>query len=214
MRTLGAALLAALLVTGASFGDDEPQTASPAVAAECSQLAERIPGLRLEQCRSAGLVASSATSTRGRPLLQRDFGPANGERPTRRVLMLGGIHGDEASAVVVAFQWIEWLKADRFQHYRWRVLPCANPDGLMSQPSQRTNANGVDLNRNFPAPDWRTQALNYWRTKAGADPRRYPGPREASEPETRWLIDEIREFKPDTIVSVHAPLNVLDFDGP
>ena len=36
----------------------------------------------------------------------------------------------------------------------------------------------------------------------------------ASEPESRWLHDEIARFRPDVIISVHAPFDVLDFDGP
>ena len=35
----------------------------------------------------------------------------------------------------------------------------------------------------------------------------------SSEPETKWLIDEINSFKPDAIISVHAPYGVVDFDA-
>jgi protein MpaA len=35
-----------------------------------------------------------------------------------------------------------------------------------------------------------------------------------SEPESRWLAEEIERFRPDAIVSVHAPHGVVDFDGP
>ena len=31
-------------------------------------------------------------------------------------------------------------------------IPCLNPDGM--QLGRRTNANGVDLNRNFPTKNW------------------------------------------------------------
>ncbi|MBL6749086.1 MAG: DUF2817 domain-containing protein [Nevskia sp.] len=179
----------------------------------CAELARRISGFDAEQCRLAGL-AQAAASAQGRPLLYRDFAPRRASGEPHRVLVLGGIHGDEFSAVVVAFQWIERLKNDRFQPYQWRVLPCVNPDGLMAQPARRMNANGVDLNRNFPAPDWEARALKFWSARTGHDPRRYPGPKAASEPETRWVLEQIRSFRPDAIVSVHAPLNVLDFDGP
>jgi len=131
-----------------------------------------------------------------------------------RILLIGGIHGDEHAAIAVVFQWIERLKDDRQRHMVWRVLPCVNPDGALAQPSTRTNAHKVDLNRNFPSPDWNTRALSDWKRETRSDPRRYPGPRAASEPETRWLMQQIKEFKPDAIVSVHAPLNLLDFDGP
>jgi len=35
-----------------------------------------------------------------------------------------------------------------------------------------------------------------------------------SEPESRWLIDEIVKFKPDVIVSIHTPHGVIDYDSP
>jgi len=35
----------------------------------------------------------------------------------------------------------------------------------------------------------------------------------ASEPETQWLLDEINTFKPDVIISIHAPYGVVDFDS-
>jgi murein peptide amidase A len=202
---LAALLLAAAVVPARAGGVD----------AACGQLAAHIPTLQLEQCRLAGLRIASSATVQSRPLLVRDIPPAAPRAGApRRVLVLGGIHGDELSAVVVAFQWIERLRNDRFQSYQWRVAPSANPDGLMSQPPQRMNAHGVDLNRNFPAPDWSSHAQSYWRLKTHSDPRRYPGPQAASEPETRWIIEQIRAFKPDAIVSIHAPLSVLDFDGP
>ena len=202
MRLLGAAFAALLLAAAGPAG------AAAGMNAACGQLAAHIPNLQPEQCRLAGLRIAATATTQNRPLLVRDVPPAVPPAGAlRRVLVLGGIHGDELSAVVVAFQWIERLRNDRFQHYQWRVAPSVNPDGLMSQPAQRMNARGVDLNRNFPAPDWNSRARSYWKTKTHSDPRRYPGPQAASEPETRWIIEQIRAFKPDAIVSIHAPLS-------
>lgn len=183
--------------------------------AVCKQLAARVSSFDADQCRQAGLNVDRGSTVEGRPLLARDFAPASGEAAPRRILLLGGIHGDELSSVAVVFQWMERLRNDRYQHFQWRVLPFANPDGMLAQPAaHRTNAHGVDLNRNFPSPDWAGRALSYWKTRTGSDPRRYPGPQEASEPETRWIAEQIRTFKPDVIVSVHAPYGLLDFDGP
>ncbi len=211
----GWGIFAALLLTAGSAGADAPAAPPPqAVENICRQLATRINGYKPDQCRQAGLKPAAASS-QGHPLLLRDVPPAiAAARAPRRVLVLGGIHGDEFSAVVVAFQWIERLRGDRFQRFQWRFLPCVNPDGLLSQPAQRTNAHGVDLNRNFPTPDWNTLAVSYWKGKTHSDPRRFPGKQAASEPETRWVIEQIDSYKPDAIISIHAPLNVLDFDGP
>jgi protein MpaA len=205
---------ALLLACGAARAEVLPVSAPAPVSKLCQQVAGRISGFSPEQCKQAGLRAA-ASSGQGRPLLLRDVQPgAPGVSEPRRVLVLGGIHGDEFSAVVVAFQWIERLRGDRFQRFQWRFLPCVNPDGLLAQPAHRTNASGVDLNRNFPTPQWNTQALAYWKSKTHSDPRRYPGKQAASEPETRWVIEQIASYRPDAIVSLHAPLNVLDFDGP
>jgi murein tripeptide amidase MpaA len=71
------------------------------------------------------------------------------------------------------------------------ILAEANPDGLLT--GRRTNANGVDVNRNFPARNWR-------RFK---HPLFDNGPSPASEPETRAILAAIEEMRPGRIVSIH-----------
>ena len=87
-----------------------------------------------------------------------------------------------------------------------------NPDGLLKKKSSRTNANGVDLNRNFPTRDWKEKSVYYWVVRTNKNPRRYPGTHPLSEPETRWLYGEINDFKPDVIIAVHAPHGIVDFN--
>ena len=132
------------------------------------------------------------------------------------VLVVGGIHGDELSSAALPFHWIKLAAqgSGGAQAIHWRFVPVLNPDGLLSQPPSRVNGHGVDLNRNFPTPNWTREAKNYWEKRTGKDPRRWPGPTPLSEPETRFLHDQIQRFKPDLIVSIHAPYGVLDFDGP
>ena len=72
----------------------------------------------------------------------------------------------------------------------------------------------MDLNRNFPTPNWKRDAKVYWEDRTKRDPRRWPGPNPLSEPESRYFHDEMERFQPDLIVSIHAPYGVLDFDGP
>ena len=134
-----------------------------------------------------------------------------------RVLVVGAIHGDELSAAAVALHWIALAQeqpADAPQQVYWRFVPALNPDGLMARPPQRGNAHGVDLNRNFPTPNWQRDAAICWEKRTGKDPRRWPGPKPLSEPESRFLLEQIRQFKPQLIVSIHAPYVLLDFDGP
>lgn len=181
----------------------------------CALIGGRLRSVGKERCLKSGVEPSGGTSVKGMPLLYRDFHPTQvSDKPAHRVLMIGGIHGDELVSVSIAFQWMQRLAADTDQPFRWRVLPATNPDGLLARPSTRMNHRGVDLNRNFPSADWKASALAYWQKRTKRDPRRYPGPEALSEPETRWLVKEIAEFKPDAIISVHAPFGVLDFDGP
>jgi hypothetical protein len=139
--------------------------------------------------------------------------PAESHPRPVRILLIGGVHGDELTSVSIVFRWMYFLGEENAKIHHWRIAPLANPDGLFARPSQRTNGNGVDLNRNFPTPDWSADALRYWKRRTLEDPRRFPGTKPMSEPETRWLFNEIEAFKPDVIVSVHAPYGVLDYDG-
>ena len=155
-----------------------------------------------------------ARTVQGRTIWGRDV-PAENAR--LRVLVIGGIHGDEMSSSALVFHWIALATqpiADMPLPVHWRFVPALNPDGLFANPARRTNAHGVDLNRNFPTPNWSRDAKVYWETRTRKDPRRWPGPRPLSEPESRFLHDQIDSFKPQLIVSVHAPYGVLDFDGP
>lgn len=180
----------------------------------CKSLLQRLPGVSLKQCLANH--PSGAASVQGQPLLVRDFVPnRNQGKVPRRILLVGGIHGDELTSSILTFQWIQYLEKSQFQVFHWRVIPVLNPDGLSAKPAPtRYNARGVDINRNFETPDWQDQAQNYWVNRTQRDRRRYPGPSAASEPETRYLQDEIRKFKPNAIVQVHAPYGVLDYDGP
>ncbi len=90
-------------------------------------------------------------------------------------------------------------------------IPCLNPDGL--QLGQRTNANGVDLNRNFPTKNW-GQNLGDNATCDVENSGYYGGNSAGSEIETQFLIDTIKEFKPEIILTLHAPYKVVNYDGP
>jgi murein peptide amidase A len=76
------------------------------------------------------------------------------------------------------------------------VVPNVNPDGLAR--GSRYNANGVDINRNFPVR---------WERAP------HHGPRPASAPETRAMMRFVRDVRPDRIVSFHQPLYGVDILG-
>lgn len=198
---------------------DEP---APVVAevlgpSACDLLLHRMPTVSQAQCRAARLAPSGAGSGQGTPLFWRDVTPASvrqgADDDALRVLVVGAIHGDELTAASLALRWIALAEhAGRPVH--WRFIPVLNPDGLLAKPPTRVNASGVDLNRNFPTPGWAQDAPRYWEKRTRRDPRRWPGPKPLSEPESRFLHTQMAQFQPQLIVSIHAPYGVLDFDGP
>jgi len=180
---------------------------------ECTRIGHKLGSVSQSGCLARNLSDTGTRSVNGQAILMKEYPPLPGRKPVGRILLIGGTHGDEYSAVSIVFRWMETLDRYHSGLFHWHVTPLLNPDGLLQQHSQRLNAHGVDLNRNMPTPDWYRKTREYWQS-TGEDPRRYPGTAPLSEPESGWLYEQVRQFKPDAIVSVHAPFGVLDFDGP
>jgi hypothetical protein len=180
----------------------------------CQQRLEALPGKfnqnHIDQICQKVKVLPSCYSINKQPIFHIDSN-SNFPEIAKRVLVLALVHGDELEGGSVARRWIERLQEIKSRN-TWRIVPIVNPDGMDSK--HRCNANGVDINRNFPSDDWETLALKYWKEKKNHDPRRFPGNSPASEPETRCTVAHIDDFSPDFIVSIHTPYGVLDFDGP
>ncbi|TFH75182.1 murein peptide amidase A [Gammaproteobacteria bacterium LSUCC0112] len=186
----------------------------PAVNGLCREIGNKLGSVSVSDCNNQNLQFADGFSVNERVLTKRDFLPKDLSEPVSRILIMGGIHGDEYSSISIMFKWMNLLASNQDSDFHWRFLPLANPDGLLDGEATRQNANGVDLNRNFPSGDWERTALESWRANTGSNPRRFPGHSPASEPETQWILKQIEEFKPVVIVSVHAPHALLDFDGP
>ena len=144
-------------------------------------------------------------SVRGRRIVAAQFGEG-----LRRILVIGGVHGDEAGTPVAA----------RFAAYlathpeavpagaRIDVIRCLDPDGRAL--NTRGNARGVDLNRNLPTADWRGILRR-------GDPSALlglsGGSRPDSEPETKALLAYLKQGFA-VVVSLHSHAGVLDSSGP
>jgi protein MpaA len=116
------------------------------------------------------------------------------------VLLFGAIHGDEPLGAHCLVRLAAELPAPGARA-TW-ILPVANPDGFLL--GVKTNANGVDLNRNFAARNW---------TRAHR-PGYEPGPTPESEPETRALAALIARVGATRLIALHSPFRTVNFDGP
>jgi murein peptide amidase A len=114
-----------------------------------------------------------------------------------RVLVVGCIHGNECAGIRIASR----LRAGPPPHFvdLW-ILPSLNRDGR--EAHTRQNARGVDLNRNFP-----------YRWEPGPPGPYYPGPRAASEIETRIAMRLTRRIEPNITIWFHQPLALVDASG-
>jgi protein MpaA len=140
-------------------------------------------------------------SVEGRPIEVYRFGTGD-----HRVMIVGGIHGGyEANTVRLANALVDYV-ADRHSiippDVTLYILPLLNPDGYVHQYKNigRSNANDVDLNRNWTVgweADWpKTGCWDLLPITAGTSP--------ASEPETLALMAFLLEHPVQALVSYHA----------
>jgi protein MpaA len=184
------------------------------VNSQCTRIGNKLGSVSIKDCLDIGLHVTDGESVKGAAILIKEYPPLEKKEPLGKVLLIGGIHGDEYSSVSIIFKWLATLNKHHSGLFHWLVIPLLNPDGLLRKESQRINENNVDLNRNFPINDWKNTAIKYWIEETGKNPRYYPGPEALSEPESNWLLGHINVFRPDVIVSVHAPHGIIDHDGP
>lgn len=132
-------------------------------------------------------------SVQGRAITAVQVGDPVGSRVA---LLVGVIHGDEHGGLGIVRQ-VKRLAAsqrDALAGTQLWVVDSVNPDGQRAHT--RKNAHGVDLNRNFPYR---------WRSDVPHSSGYYPGPRPASEPETRAAMTFIERIHPDVSIWYHQP---------
>ena len=128
------------------------------------------------------------TSVEGRPIEAYRRGTPGGTV----VLVVGVIHGDEVAGLgIVSYL----MNLDIPAGIDLWLVPSMNPDGAAHVT--HTNANGVDLNRNFPYQ---------WKKIFQLGNEEYSGPTRASEPETKAMMKFIREIQPELGIWYHQDL--------
>jgi protein MpaA len=160
--------------------------ATATAAALASPSPTKIPGL-------VNRTTTFGYSVQGRPLTVTEVGnPAS----AHRVLIVGSIHGNElAGDQIAAALQTAALPADADV---W-IVQKLNPDGAAI--ATRQNADGVDLNRNFP---FRWQPLG---PRGSLD---YSGTRALSEPEAAAAASLIARIHPTLAIWFHQHLAVVD----
>ena len=123
-----------------------------------------------------------------------------------QALIIGVVHGDEPQGKFLIEKYLQ-KKPDSNLSF----IPCLNPDGMKA--NKRCNANGVDINRNFPTKNW---GVNEGENATCDDEKSlyYGGTSPASEVETKFVIDVIEKYQPELILTLHAPYKIVNYDGP
>jgi murein peptide amidase A len=153
----------------------------------------------LAACTALTASASARTvvighSVRGRPIAARVLGPNSA---SRKILLVGCIHGNECAGMAILSA---LARAPLPAGVQLWLVARMNPDGAAADTRQ--NADGVDLNRNFPFQ---------WQPVPG--PTYYSGPHASSEPETRAAVALIRRVRPAVTIWYHQHEDLVDMAG-
>jgi murein peptide amidase A len=120
----------------------------------------------------------------------------------RTVLFIASIHGDEQAGTPLMEEFIRYLEKNGdcsiCKDNTLVIIPKINPDGFIAKT--RYNANGIDLNRNFPADNRKNNKIN--------------GFFAYSEPESRAISTVVDIYRPNLVIVFHEPLDCIDYDGP
>lgn len=153
----------------------------------------------LEQVRALGW-APIGRSTEGREIVAARLPGADGGGSP--LLLMAGIHGNEPASVAAVLDLATAGQGEVAGGGPVWVVPALNPDGLLI--NQKDSARGIDLNRNFPARNWRPDH----------PPGYHPGSAPLSEPEAVCFAALVERIRPRAVVAVHAPFACINHDGP
>lgn len=163
------------------------------------------------RCQSDPAEIIYGYSENGRALVCHRIG---NEDAAQRILLVFGVHGFEDAydhdgevLRLIAHRVIDFFCAQTPDDFALYVVPCANPDGLLDGTTKngfgRCNANGLDINRDFPV-NWK--ADYHSRVKTGSEP--------FSTAEARALRDLVEQVAPDFAADIHGWIDAVYGSGP
>lgn len=119
----------------------------------------------------------------------------------KNILIIGVFHGEEPQGKFVIDKYLAENDFSEIENHLY-FIPCLNPWGM--ECGVRVNKKSIDLNRNYPTKNWELTAKD----------ENYSGDVAASETETKFMIELLEQLRPDIILSLHAPLKCVNYDGP
>lgn len=159
-------------------------------------------------------------SVEGRPIYLLRFGFA--KSPSKpKALIAGGIHAEEFIGVAVGMETARELiqksetapaVKELLTQIEIDLIPVQNPDGYNrvyetngkgGEKGMRKNANGVDLNRNFPVVPG-AKSLHPLAGNRRPRSNYYMGPSELSEPESRAMAELVKSGNYFVVFNLHS----------
>ena len=121
-------------------------------------------------------------------------------------LLFSAIHGDEPNTAPLLENLVEYLDANPKVYADATVIVCpvVSPEGWRART--RPNGQGIDANRNF--------IFNFAPDRPQAHSPYFRGRKSLQTPEALALQHLVSSYRPDKIVAVHSPFDLINYDGP
>lgn len=159
------------------------------------------PISRTTQYRPGSTVAAQASSRTAKPVAiawDRTNRSADGRvietlrlgTGSARIAILGSLHGDETQSAALVEGLARYLQEHPASLRDATVLLVRNPNPDGTAAKSAYDRQGVDLNRNFPAANWKNLPNGRAGTRAG------------SQVETQNVVELLNDFRPDLVVHV------------
>ena len=84
------------------------------VEKQCNRIGNKLGSVSVEDCLAIKLSLTDGESLEGAPILIKEYLPLKEREPLGKVLLIGGIHGDEYSSVSIVFNVLLFSGIERY----------------------------------------------------------------------------------------------------